>query len=244
MIKGIPSVETINGEVFLFSPFSFQCPITEDGLNELEKYIQNIFPERIDVRFGRDMSYIYCYSLGMSWREKIIFDHSGIILTVKRKKTVIPYIVENETVHYNVTKVIEHMTSFRTAYLAKVHEDKLKMESKKYNSLYISGKLGELGFPNESVTFENLNTTTKVFIPVDRKSVVTKSYIKIDIRTTKKVSFDVTGDTKVDLSFVKETSNRKDRVVPFENIRLDDALTILESFKKVYFKDENDQDTE
>lgn len=243
IIKEYPSISDIDGKTYLFGHYTTVCAIDGPSFDLLKKYLSNHFSSEIDGNSGMDYSQLLPWKLGVTWSDRIVFEGDGYIIHGKTD-TMIKYELVEGIISYNITPIIDHIMKHRDAQIKYEREENLRTESRKFSTLYISGKLGEIGYPSESITFENLNTTTKVFIPVDRKSVVTKSYIKIDIRKTKTIKFDVDGKTKVNLTFVKETTNRKDKIVPFENIKLDDAITILESFKKVYFKDNYDNDTE
>lgn len=142
--------------------------------------------------------------------------------------------------HFPIQPIVDAIIKEKVRYTAAETEKKIQLEEIKLNTLFVAGELSNIGYPVDHVTFSELNTVIDVKIPVDRKSQKTRNFVRLNIRKTRKKIKEITADTKLDISFVKDTDNRNQKVVTFDNITLADALIILESFKKVYFKEEED----
>lgn len=175
----------------------------------------------------------------------LITNLTSVSMTInsKFKQQFAPKCVEignTKIYHYPVKPIVDAIIKEKVRYIAAETEKKIQLEEIKLNTLFVAGELSNIGYPVDHVTFSELNTVIDVKIPVDRKSQKTRNFVRLNIRKTKKKIKEITADTKLDISFVKDTDNRNQKVVTFDNITLADALIILESFKKVYFKEEED----
>lgn len=151
-----------------------------------------------------------------------------------------PTIIGNEYV-FDFSKVIELSNKIIDRDNKNAKEARLKEEDSKFNTLFIAGKLESIGVPTSFATIENDGQMIKIKIPGAQTSEKFMSYILIEVCKTKKKYIDLDDNTKVNIIFQNEhvTGNRRAKLVPFNNLTLSAAVSIIESFKQVYFKDIN-----
>lgn len=142
--------------------------------------------------------------------------------------------------HYDMEELALELLRRKELEDSRLASEKIKVEETKLNVLYVAGELSLIGFPTEYVKFRDGNTVIDIEIPVNRKSKVTKNYIRLNVRKTRNKIKDISDNTKLDISFVKKTTNRRDKIVSFENISFLDSKIILKGFKDAYFKEDAD----
>jgi hypothetical protein len=158
--------------------------------------------------------------------------------TIKPIKTFV--VGDHNFCHYDMEELALELLRRKELEDSRLASEKIKVEETKLNVLYVAGELSLIGFPTEYVKFREGNTVIDIEIPVNRKSKVTKNYIRLNVRKTRNKIKDISDNTKLDISFVKKTTNRRDKIVSFENISFLDSKIILKGFKDAYFKEDAD----
>jgi hypothetical protein len=153
--------------------------------------------------------------------------------------------INNNILSYDLSDVFVIIKKIEDKAAAASKEERLKVEDRKFNTLFVAGKLELIGVPTKFATIENDGLQIKVKIPGAQESEKFVSYILIEVCKSKKKNVELDDNSKVNLWFLNEHINgiRKPKLVPFKNLTLSSAISIIESFKQVYFKDiNNDND--
>ena len=220
--------------------------------NSTTQFLFNPFAQSKNVNSFESVT-INCFELGL----RIVVNTEKIVSSHNTKDTDYPSCVREipfKTDDYTLgkIKILEIDITFLTEQIV-MAKDKLsaakklqmiKREEKKLNNLFLAGEVTMLGFPSENVA--TINTTVEISLPNKRKNnSTTKNKIRLELPESrkKKTAEVITDNTNINISFLQESNTRKTKVCDLQVLPLSEVKIILESFKKVYFKEEhNEQD--
>lgn len=139
----------------------------------------------------------------------------------------------------DLTPVIQLITAKLLAIQEKERNELIQKEDEKFKYLYVSGRLGELGFDMESVKIRE--GVIEVVISVPRKSEKTTNKIELSlskVRKTKKNAAEleapINENTLFDVTFVQDTQNRKTHRATFVKMRFKDVEHLFVGFHNAF----------
>lgn len=139
----------------------------------------------------------------------------------------------------DITPIINLIGSKILSIQEKERNELIQKEDEKFKYLYVSGRLGEIGFESSSIIIKE--GVIEVVISVPRKSDKTTNKIELSlskIRKTKKnaaeLELPINENTLFDVTFVQDTQNRKTHKATFLKMRFKDVEHLFVGFYNAF----------